>query len=82
MRHLHFRMKSNSNLLMKKFHRKIGASFVEALSEEIYASFDKPIIDPIEALYMLDPVDLPQEILAKYSNEKLKYFYGKPQDLY
>lgn len=67
---------------MKKFHRKIGASFVEALSEEIYASFDKPIIDPIEALYMLDPVDLPQEILAKYSNEKLKYFYGKPQDLY
>ena len=82
MRHLHFRMKFNSNLLMKKFHRKIGASFVEALSEEIYASFDKPIIDPIEALYMLDPVDLPQEILAKYSNEKLKYFYGKPQDLY
>ena len=67
---------------MKKFQRKIGASFVEALSEEIYASFDKPIIDPIEALYMLDPVDLPQEILAKYSNEKLKYFYGKPQDLY
>ena len=75
-------MMSNSNLLMKKFHRKIGASFVEALLEEIYASFDKPIIDPIEALYMLDPVDLPQEILAKYSNEKLKYFYGKPQDLY
>ena len=67
---------------MKEFHRKIGASFVEALSEEIYASFDKPIIDPIGALYMLDPVDLPQEILAKYSNEKLKYFYGKPQDLY
>ena len=78
-------MMSNSNLLMKEFHRKIGASFVEALLEEIYASFDKPIIDPIEALYMLDPVDLPQEILAKYSNEKLKilfYFYGKPQDLY
>ena len=67
---------------MKEFHRKIGASFVEALSKEIYASFDMPIIDPIEALYMLDPVDLPQEILAKYSNEKLKYFYGKPQDLY
>lgn len=82
MRHLHFRMKSNSNLLLKEFHRKIGASFVEALSKEIYASFDMPIIDPIEALYMLDPVDLPQEILAKYSNEKLKYFYGKPQDLY
>ena len=52
---------------------------MKALLEEIHAAFDMSSIDPIEALYELDPVDIPNENLAEYSNEKLKIydFYGK-----
>ena len=54
--------------------------------EEIRAAFDMSSIDLIEALHMLDPVDIPKENPAEYGNEKLEIlfdFYGKPlQDSY
>ena len=67
------------NLWIEEIHRKIAALFMKALLEEIHAAFDMSSIDPIEALYELDPVDIPNENLAEYSNEKLKIydFYGK-----
>ena len=68
--HLHFRVKFDANLSMEEFHRNIGAPFVKALLEEIHAAFDMSSIDPIEALYMLDPVDIPKENLVEYGNEK------------
>ena len=79
--HFHFRMKFDVNLSMEEFPRKIGAPFVKALLKKIHAVFDMRNIDPIEALYMLDPVDKPKENLAEYGNEKLGTlfdFYGKP----
>ena len=72
--HLHFRMKFDANLSMEEFHRKIGAPFVKALLEEIHAAFDMSSIDPIEVLYMHDPVDIPKENLVEYGNEKLEIF--------
>ena len=84
--HLHFRVKFDANLSMEEFHRNIGAPFVKALLEEIHAAFDMSSIDPVEALYMLDPVDIPKEDHVEYGNEKLEIlfnFYGKPlQDSY
>ena len=80
--HSHFRMKFDANLSMEEFHRKICAPFVKALLEEIHAAFDMSSIDPVEALYMLDPVDIPKENLAEYGNEKLEIlfdFYGMLQ---
>ena len=83
---LHFRMKLDANLSMEEFHRKNGASFLKVLLEEIHAVFDMSCIDPIEALYMLDPVDIPKENLPEHGNEKLEIlldFYGKTlQDSY
>ena len=58
--HLHFRMKSDANLSVEEFHRKIGAPFEKVLLEEIHAAFDMSSIDPIEASCMLDPVDIPK----------------------
>ena len=79
-------MKFDANSSMEEFCRKISAPFVKALLEEIHTSFDTSSIDPIEALYMLDPVDKPEENLAEYGNQKLDilfYFYGNPlQDSY
>lgn len=84
--HLHLRMKFGANLSMELFHGKIGAPFVEAHLEEIHAAFNMSSIDPIEALYMLDPVDILKECLAEYCNQKLEIlfdFHGKPlQDSY
>ena len=79
-------MKFDANLSMEEFHRKIGAPFVKALMEEIRAAFDMSSIDLIEALHMLDPVDIRKENPAEYGSEKLEIlfdFYRKPlQDSY
>ena len=44
---------------------------MKALLEEIHAGFEIGSVDSIEALYMLDTVDIPTQNVPKYGNEKM-----------
>ena len=71
---------------MEEFHRKIDAPIVKSLLEEIHAAFDMSSIDPIGALYMVEPIDIPTENVTGHCNVKLEILFnfdGKPlQDSY
>jgi len=77
------RQKMDVNLSKDDFHKKVAVPFINALLNEMEAAFDMTSIGPVEALMVLDPVDitiLNLENVPTYgveSIESLFDFYGK-----
>ena len=72
-----------------EFHQKVGVPFLNAHLSEIEAAFNMESIEPVQALLVLDPSEIPtvdDTSFVMYGSEKIKIlfsFYGKERsDIY
>ena len=52
-------IKVNSSTTKENFHRTVSVPFLEALTQEMQATFNMSSIGPIEALLAVDPASIP-----------------------